>query len=559
MGHESSSTQNPGVAQVQATNPVRARKRVDTETANLPSRVSSEASNKEGGSSRFSRHADPEVVDLKLRDLTLDETLRLRTMPNKEGLNALAEALKDEENRHPVDAFHDTEQDKRYLADGWMRIAAARMIGLESYPVRLHGGTLRDAVLFAVRANAYHGKPYTITEKRAMVALLLQDPEWRSRSRRWIAGQCNVDHKTVRAIEQRLVTSGQLCAEDPTEVQVMRRGTVYAQKRKVGGTKQAVGSATVPSVTVARRALAEADKHAAGEDEVRRQRTQTLVNEKRKLKKALKVAKGRLFEGRHPEFPDALYKILCGDSTLPSSYERLIGTHRVSCMWTDPPYGVSYKGKRTERKRIRNDTPKEATEVINAALQLVDSVLKPGAPIYIARPGGVMGHRFNEAFLRQPWLYHEDLVWVKGNNLVVGLSDYQYQHELITYGYKKHPGRRLGRSSKDLLSNWYGSNACSTILQFDRPDSSELHPTMKPPELIELCLRNSTAQDDLVLDPFAGSGSTLVAAAKLGRSCYGIELDPDYVAVILKRLHDGFGVEWELISADGRGGKISFL
>jgi len=110
--------------------------------------------------------------------------------------------------------------------------------------------------------------------------------------------------------------------------------------------------------------------------------------------------------------------------------------------------------------------------------------------------------------------------------MVVGYSDYHYRHEPLLYGWK---GSRSKRP-------WFGGRDKDSVLAFDRPATSAEHPTMKPVELIAHCLRNSSAQGSLGYEPFAGSGSTLLAAEQLGRLCYGIELDPKYAAVVLERL-----------------------
>ena len=136
---------------------------------------------------------------------------------------------------------------------------------------------------------------------------------------------------------------------------------------------------------------------------------------------------------------------------------------------------------------------------------------------------------FTGAFLGQGWRLHQSLVWVK-DSLVLGHSDYQFRHETILYGHK--PGRgRIGRGGR----GWYGDDAQTSVLEVERPKASREHPTMKPPELIEIALGNSSKRGDVVLDPFAGSGSTLVACERLGRSARLIELEPRYCDVVVER------------------------
>ena len=130
------------------------------------------------------------------------------------------------------------------------------------------------------------------------------------------------------------------------------------------------------------------------------------------------------------------------------------------------------------------------------------------------------------AFLAQGWRLHQTLVWVK-DALVLGHADYHYGHEPMLYGYKPGDGR-LGRGA----DGWYGDNRQTSVLEVPRPKASGEHPTMKPPALIEIALSNSSQRGDLVLDPFAGSGSTLIACERTGRSARLIELDPGYCDVI---------------------------
>ncbi len=131
--------------------------------------------------------------------------------------------------------------------------------------------------------------------------------------------------------------------------------------------------------------------------------------------------------------------------------------------------------------------------------------------------------------MAQGWRLRQTLVWVK-DAFVLGRSDWHYRHEPIYYGHKPGAGR-IGRGAR----GWFGDNAQDSVLEVPRPRASGEHPTMKPPELIERCLSNSTRRRDLVLDPFAGSGSTLVACERSGRAARLIELDPRFCDVIVGR------------------------
>lgn len=223
------------------------------------------------------------------------------------------------------------------------------------------------------------------------------------------------------------------------------------------------------------------------------------------------------------------HRLLCDDAREPEACKRLIRTERVDLLVTDPPYGVEYEGKTAEALRIAGDGAAGLRELLDAAFAAIDPSLKAGARIYLFHPSGELALPFIESFLAQGWRLRQELVWVK-DSLVLGRSDYHFRHEQILYGHK--PGRgRIGRGSR----GWYGDDSQTTVLEVDRPRASREHPTMKPVELIEICLRNSTARSHLVLDPFAGSGSTLIAAERLGRAARLIEIDPRYCDVIVGR------------------------
>jgi DNA modification methylase len=159
----------------------------------------------------------------------------------------------------------------------------------------------------------------------------------------------------------------------------------------------------------------------------------------------------------------------------------------------------------------------------------VDTVLGPGAAIYVAHPAAALSITFGSCFLAQGWRLHQTLVWVK-DSLVPGHSDYHYRHELVLFGHKAANGRR-GRGGK----GWYGGNDATSVFEVPRPKASLDHPTSKPVQLVEAMVRNSSRTGEVILDPFVGSGSTLIAAERLGRRCFGIDIDPRYVDVAVRR------------------------
>lgn len=223
------------------------------------------------------------------------------------------------------------------------------------------------------------------------------------------------------------------------------------------------------------------------------------------------------------------HRLLCGDARDPDSYRQLLDGEHPQVLWTDPPYGVSYVGKTEEKLRIHNDGAEGLKELLADSFTAIDGALRPGAPIYIAHPAGAQSLAFTEAFLAQGWSLRQTLIWLK-DSIVLGHSDYHYRHEQILYGYKPGQGR-LGRGG----AGWFGDDAQASVIEAPKPRASREHPTMKPASLIEACLRNSSRAGALVLDPFAGSGSTLVACAGSERAARLIELDPGYCDVIKGR------------------------
>jgi DNA modification methylase len=221
--------------------------------------------------------------------------------------------------------------------------------------------------------------------------------------------------------------------------------------------------------------------------------------------------------------------LVCADARERESYELLLAGEQCHLLWTDPPYGVNYTGKTADRLRLENDGPAVLDDLLRESFAGADRVLKPGAPVYVAHPAGPLCASFIAAFCAAGWQLRQTLVWLK-DSLVLGHGDYHYIHEPLLYGYKPAKGR-LGRGGR----GWHGDNSQTSVFEVARPKASKEHPTAKPPELIAAALRNSSRRGALVLDPFAGSGSTLVAAESLGRSARLIELDPRYCDVIVSR------------------------
>lgn len=240
------------------------------------------------------------------------------------------------------------------------------------------------------------------------------------------------------------------------------------------------------------------------------------------------------------------HRLICGDATDPAVLATLLGRKKAELLWTDPPYGVDYEsnGRVTRAKRdgiskaaagvktIVGDDGKGLPALLADTFAVVDPHLNLGARFYVAAPPGPRGSVFRAAIEAQGWTFHQALVWVK-DSLVLGHSDYHFRHEDVLYGWKPGPGR-VGRGAHD-GTKWQGGNDATTVFEIDRPRVSDEHPHMKPCELVEAHLRNSTRRGDLVLDVFAGSGTTLIACERLGRRAALVELDPGYCDVIRER------------------------
>ncbi len=232
------------------------------------------------------------------------------------------------------------------------------------------------------------------------------------------------------------------------------------------------------------------------------------------------------------------HRLLCGDARDGHLLESLLEGTRAEVFLTDPPYGVDYVGRTRQKLRIRNDTAEGLPGLLAEVFATVDPFLAPSARFYVFAPSGPGETAFRHAVAGAGWRLHQELVWVK-NSPVLGHSDYHLQHEPILYGWKPGPGRP-GRG-RHAGSRWQGNNAQTSVLFFDRPARSAAHPTTKPVALLETLVRNSSRRGDVVLDAFAGSGSSLIACERLGRRCLAVELDPGYCDVIRRRYEEHAG------------------
>jgi DNA modification methylase len=228
------------------------------------------------------------------------------------------------------------------------------------------------------------------------------------------------------------------------------------------------------------------------------------------------------------------HKLLCGDATQAEPYRTLLGEELADMVFTDPPYNVNYANTAKDKLRgtnrpILNDNLGEAFEAfLTAACQNLLEVTK-GA-VYIAMSSSELD-TLQSAFRAAGGRWSTFIIWAK-NTFTLGRSDYQRQYEPILYGW---------RDGADHF--WCGARDQGDVWQIKKPAKNDLHPTMKPVELVERAVRNSSKTRDIVLDPFGGSGSTLIACEKAGRRARLIELDPKYVDVIVKRWQNWSGLQ----------------
>lgn len=228
------------------------------------------------------------------------------------------------------------------------------------------------------------------------------------------------------------------------------------------------------------------------------------------------------------------HRLVCGDSTDAVALDKVMGHGRADLVWTDPPYGVSYQDdirpnaahahkRRKDGKKVLNDkmSGDELEELLDGSLSLAATYCNPGACFYVASPPGPLHLLFAAALLKLDIL-RQTLIWDKGS-LVQGRSDYQYQHEPILYGWLGEGHQRVEDRTQ------------TSVWRIGKPSRSPMHPTMKPVELVIRSINNSTRHGATVLDPFAGSGTVLIAAYLTRRIARLVELDPIYCDVICRR------------------------
>ncbi|MBQ2726243.1 MAG: DNA modification methylase [Clostridia bacterium] len=221
------------------------------------------------------------------------------------------------------------------------------------------------------------------------------------------------------------------------------------------------------------------------------------------------------------------HKLICGDSTLPHTYEMLMGDTKANLVITDPPYNVNYEGSAGKIKNDNMENDAFYGFLFNAFVNM-EHFMADDASIYVFH-ADTEGLNFRKAFSDAGFYLSGTCIWKK-QSLVLGRSPYQWQHEPVLFGWKKK-GKHL----------WYTGRKESTIWEFDKPKKNGDHPTMKPIQLLAYPIMNSSMSNTVVLDPFGGSGSTLIACEQTDRICRTIELDEKFCDVIVKRYIEQVG------------------
>lgn len=247
------------------------------------------------------------------------------------------------------------------------------------------------------------------------------------------------------------------------------------------------------------------------------------------------------------------HRLIVGDSTKAEDIEKLMAGEKADLIVTDPPYNVDYEG--SDGKKIKNDHMEDQSflNFLTTAFKVMMSVLKAGGVCYVWHADSE-GYNFRQAVKNAGGVVRQCIIWVK-NSLVLGRQDYQWRHEPCLYFWKEGAGhywegrRDLSTVFDETRSDWKSMNKDQLIAELkrvdneiktsiiyeDKPARNAEHPTMKPVRLFERLIKNSSKEEDIVLDPFGGSGTTIIACAKTNRVARVVEFDPKYADVIRKR------------------------
>lgn len=229
------------------------------------------------------------------------------------------------------------------------------------------------------------------------------------------------------------------------------------------------------------------------------------------------------------------HRLMCGDATVAEDVNSLMKDGKANMIFTDPPYGIEYSGGTRAREKVSNDSVTGLYEFLLKSFKHQMENIVDGGPVYVCH-ADMNRLQFLRAFMEAGFKHASILIWAK-NNSAFGRQDYHWKHEPMLYGWRE------GKAHE-----WHGDNKQDTVWLMDRPSASIKHPTMKPVELPERAIINSSPTGAVVMDVFGGSGSTMIACEKTKRQCMMIELDPVYVDVIIKRWEEYTSKKAEKIS-----------
>lgn len=233
------------------------------------------------------------------------------------------------------------------------------------------------------------------------------------------------------------------------------------------------------------------------------------------------------------------HRLICGDSTKEETYKSLMEDKKANLVVTDPPYNVNYEGSAGKIKNDNMDSDKFYNFLLDAFSNM-KKVMADDASIYVFH-ADTEGLNFRKAFNDAGFYLSGCCIWKKPS-LVLGRSPYQWQHEPCLYGWKKKGKHQ-----------WYSGRKETTIWEFEKPKKNADHPTKKPISLLAYPITNSSMSNTIILDPFGGSGSTLIACEQTDRSCYTIELDEKFCDVIVKRYIEQVGTDKDVsVLRDGK-------
>lgn len=234
------------------------------------------------------------------------------------------------------------------------------------------------------------------------------------------------------------------------------------------------------------------------------------------------------------------HRLMCGDCRLSKDVRILMDGRMADMLLTDPPYNVSYEGGTDDKLTIENDAMENDlfATFLRQVFSIMYAIVKPGGSYYVFHADSE-GENFRASLRKVGFKIAQCCIWVK-NSMVMGRQDYQWQHEPCLYGWK--PGAP---------HFWNSDRKQTTVWNFDKPQRSSLHPTMKPIALMAYPIGNSTVPGAIVADFFSGSGSTIMACQQIDRICYAMEIDPNYVSASVQRFISMFKEQKIRLIRDG--------